>query len=401
MKLSVFPIVLVSFLLLFSCKKDHDNPATHKVNIDLSSVLPTSHEVIISEPGGNILLDTLLLSANNLSTTLTTNQNLLDYTLLIYDNITDRYFAQTYKGVDLTAWSSQDKSWYNIPYPSINPTAASVVYTHAPAVTEYYLLSNGYFPDVSPYPVSPDASGSIKASYANHNNNSLYFLDMGSGLYNFHKPVAAADTVDLSHVDTAVTVKFNMPATYQYNTCNLFGVMDTTDLETTISLYNFPIYSGQPDLVYPTKQVQKMELSAAFYSTNYHTSFYYYGYRNSFPAAIQIPAESSYTLNSTQANHFSVKFNSINPAYYYGNWTAGNIDWTVFCSSGTTSFNATELLPRSILLKNRDLSAASLNSFSFETAEGFNYQDLIALMHNPSLIRTKHVAQSGRYVKAF
>src|ERR1700709_564214 len=100
-------------LFLSACSKHHDTPpivdppqgVTININLATAPVAAGALEVIISESGGKVLLDSTGPFNNSLVATLRANTKYLDYTLIVYNSYDSRYEVNTYKAVDLSNWS--------------------------------------------------------------------------------------------------------------------------------------------------------------------------------------------------------------------------------------------------------------------------------------------------------
>lgn len=398
-------------LFLSSCGKHNDGspvarpPVLGTININLTTVPVAldSLEVIISESGGKVLLDTLGPINNSLVATLHTNQKLLDYTLIYYDSYSSVYVVTTDKGVDLSNWTELQQSSYSAFISSLPSRQASILYTNIPLnqgsiYMNDYVGSNGYSTISGP----PNSYGFTYTQYGT--NNYMYLLFSGTGLYNFHIPKGLTDTVDLSHMDTAVTLNFKMPVGYTVNSSYLIGIMDTTDFGRSVILYDNLVYPGQPDMEYPRKLVQKYEPYIYASNGNGQNYFAYYGYGDSIPATLPIPnASAAYTISASQNTNFSVKFGSVSPSYYTSSWNSTTIRWTLNSSPDSTTLNPVGLLTslNSKMLKGQNFSGLAAFGFGYESAQGFKYQDFFSYVHNPALIRTKRVPVSIKFGQTF
>ena len=405
---------LALFFCLSSCSKHHDAPpvtpppppvvGTVNINLATAPLAAGALEVIISESGGKVLLDTNGPFNNSLVATLHTNQKLLDYTRIDYNSFSSRYEVTTYKAVDLSNWSLLSQSDYSAPIPPLPSKQASLLYINAPLSNVISIWMNDYFGSNSINPISgpPNTYG---VTYTQHGtNNYMYLLFGGTGRYNFHIPQGLTDTVDLSHMDTAVALNFKVPVGYTVTSTSLIGIMDTTDFGRSLILYNNLLYTGAPDMIYPRKQVQKFEPYVYAANGNGKNSFLYYGYGDSIPATLPIPdASSAYTISTSLNTNFSVKFGSASPSYYYCAWQSAGISWTLNCPPDSTTLNPVGLLTslNSKMLKGQDLSGLAPALFGYESAQGFKYQDFISYVHNSDMIKTRRVPVSIKFTQTF
>ncbi|HTI93814.1 MAG TPA: hypothetical protein VL727_24645 [Puia sp.] len=397
-------------LFLSSCSKHHDptpivdppQVATININLAATPVAAGALEVIISENSGKVLLDTLGPINNSLVATLHTNQKLLDYTLIDYNSYSSQYEITTYKAVDLSNWTSLFPIDYSPPIPPLSSRQASILYVNAPLYNAVFIRQSDYAGGNGFGQISGPA-GTYGFTYDQHGtNNYLYLLFEGTGLYNFHIPKGLTDTVDLSHMDTAVRLNFNLPAGYKVTSTFLIGIMDTTDFGRSMLLYSSGSYAGAPDMEYPRKVVQKLE-SYVDGGNGKGNTFSYYGYGDSVPATLPVPDASAYTISSSKNTNFSVKFALASPSYYYCAWNGTAIRWTLNCAPDSTTLNPLGLLTslNSKMLKGQDLSSLAAGSFGFESAQGFKYQDFFSYVHNADMLKTRRVPVAISFSQAF
>lgn len=403
---------LILALFLSSCGKHNDGspvvdpPVLGTINVNLATnpVVAGSLEVIISESsGGKVLLDTTGPITTSLVASLRTDQKLLDYTVIGYDSGLSQYVISTYKAVDLSNWSSLIQKDYSAPISPLPSRQASILYTNIPlnqgsVYLNDYVGSNGFSTLSGP----PNSYGVTYTQYGS--NNYMYLLFSGTGLYNFHIPQGLSDTVDLTHMDTAVMLNFKMPVGYTVSSSNLIGIMDTTDFGRSLILYE-TFNPGQPDMEYPRKLVQKFE--PYIYASNGvgQNYFGYYSYGDSIPATLPVPdASAAYTVSSTKNTNFSVKFGSAaSPSYYTTTWNGTGIHWSLYCSPDSTTLNPVGLLTslNSKMLKGQNLSGIAVAGFGYESAQGFKYQDFFSYVHNTDMIKTRRVPVSIKFGQTF
>src|ERR1700722_11670765 len=100
---------------LIACHKDHNTPipptppVTGKLNInatypDFTGTF-TNFELIVSEPGGKLLLDTVVAVNTQLTTTLSTDAALVNATTIVYNPAYSQYDVYNYRGVNPSSWS--------------------------------------------------------------------------------------------------------------------------------------------------------------------------------------------------------------------------------------------------------------------------------------------------------
>lgn len=424
-------IGLCLILCLYACKKNNDahpssggsTTGSTTGTLSFSTPVDSAMELIVSETAGKVLLDTVFANKGTLSTALQTNDTLFDLTIITTVNgfgAQPDHFVFTYKAVNLARWQTIFTGGYGAPTGSIPAsTAANITYINAPYIsaplTDFWftiLFSNSKFYDEgvtgSSYGPGADYGPSIvEFQYTQYGNNPEYILFPGSGQYKFHTYVTSNDTVDLTQMDTAITVKFTRPAEYATITsCNLVGYWDTTNYFNATLL--FSQQQGQPityaiaDVEYPKEQCQAYELSASFANSN-NDGVSWYSYGNTVPATLSLPDESAYTLSSSTSSLFSLNFTSSQPTYYETQYSEGGVYWTYYAAPDSTTLHPISFLTalNSKLLQGQNLGALSLNSFNFVTAQGLNYLNYFDYLTDPALLKIRRLPTVVSFTKNF
>lgn len=414
----VLSVISLSYTI-YSCKKDDqriapvpppvtdstktDSTKTGSININLSTSAP-GEEIIITETGGKILLDTMSPYPNALVATLNTTQTLVDFSVVDYDTANVQYVIKTYKGVNPSKWLSVDAQSYKVQYPTGNFVEGNIVYKNLPAVPFNPVWIADWAVGTTGGGFSYPPGYLVISDFTEYNlTNYIYLLSPSAGLYNFHIPQGINDTVDLSQMDTAIMLDFKLPAPFTIQFCKLYGIMDTTDLSKSIWLYTnnmggVPI----PDLEYPSKLVQEMELNVTAL-TGTKGSADYYSYGNTISPNLPLLDQSAYTLSTTQFNNFTEQFTTVHPSYYYSQWTGGKINYQLYASPDSTNLNPQALLTslNSKILQGQALSGLSLSTFYFENATGLDYADFFSYEHNPVQLKSQRVSSSVMFTQSF
>ena len=398
MKFTLSWAVFCLSLLLSSCLREIPIPPGQSGSIHIHLTTSSAgEEIIFSESNGKILLDTMSPYPSPLVATLHTNQTLVDLTTIVYDTTESLYDVTTYKAVDPSNWAAVEPGSYSGPnFPQLSSTNATVVYTNTPAIPNGQFLIDDY---VSGYNLTngTPAAGYLNVTYASYNpGNYVYLLLPYSGLYNFHlPPQGKADTVDLSRMDTAVELTYTKPAGYSLGSSLVYGIMDTTDLARTLMLYNTYGGSGLPDVEYPQKRVQKMEMFISIFDNSSTHYDQYYSYGDTIHSAPYWPSETDYTISANQPSAFSVAFTGVHPADYVTHWITGNVFFVIDAPSDSTSLNPQNMLgalKAAKLLQGQNLSGLTLNGFFFDIPGGLDYAGYNSFLHNPALWETQHLA---------
>jgi hypothetical protein len=224
------------------------------------------------------------------------------------------------------------------------------------------------------------------------------------GLYSLHSQTNTIDTVDCSHLDTAISLTFNRPSPFtvfsQYSSFS--GIPDTTDLTKIISFASFKVPTSRPgvDLEYPGIPVEKYELNVnAQNGSGDYTD--YYCYTNTIPLTLPFPAESDYSISSTQNDNFSVNFPNAAPTYYTVTLTSPNIRMTIYAPADSNTIHPVTLLTnqKSKLLQGVSLSSLAVKGFEFENIAGFNYAAYIPYITNPAAVKVKRITSATSLIK--
>jgi hypothetical protein len=128
MKQSTLPAlsVVLASILFFSCTKDdHTGPVTPPpttgsmaINFSAAQGLQII-ELIISDTGGEILLDTMSDFSAPFTAVLKTNHTFLDVTTIDYDPQDSTHILTAYKGVNPSTWTSIRFIDYSAPIPPL------------------------------------------------------------------------------------------------------------------------------------------------------------------------------------------------------------------------------------------------------------------------------------------
>jgi hypothetical protein len=389
--------------VLFSCKKGSlsgGDQSTVPVSFLYHPHIPgiQSFELIVSNLDGSLILDTMELTDLHVRFSLRSRGQRVNVTVIHYDDASFQYTANSFLGVDPSKWNTvTDQVSYYSPVYAPPYTSATIHYLNAPTGDPYFI--NSSYPSG---PVINPGSGTIDVSYARHSGVYNYLLIPSLGLYNFYMPKTDADTVDLSGMDTAVSMNFTKPSGYKLIFSNLNGYMDTSNFLNYLWLYCNPlIYSGY-DLEYPQKMVQKYEFYGQWLSTNKDQNEYY-SFSNSIPASIPFVDDSYFQLGSVDPDSFSVQFPGGNPSYYRTQWTSSNVTWNLYASPGTTLLHPMSFLTglRSRLLHSADLSGLGHPAFSFELAQGLDYDGYLNYIFMPDQLNRKLLQSSERFSRFF
>jgi len=413
-------------VFLIACHKDSTTPTTPPVtdttigtmNINLtfaSSTMTGSFELIISEPGGKVLIDSLAQTQTAIRAALKTNATLVDVTYIFVLDTSQSsplYSVWVYKGVNPSKWVTVTAGGIGINYPAPQTAHDNLFCTNYPssAITDgnvynSFVFNNGINNSFTSGLYSPVAN-TLSLGYQSHSGAYNYFVLPHLGLYKLFVP-SGNDTLDLSMMDTVSSLTFNrqFPFSLIYQGCYFNGIPDTTDLSQSVSFMNIfnPIVPPNADLQFPKMPMQKYEISiSAKNSINDYPS--YYGYVNSPPMQLPFPDASSFSVVSQQNDNFTVTFT--NPALisYCMTYIAGTYAFVNFWSSpDSTTIHPISFLTnqKSKLLKGVSLTDLTPKSFVFTDVPGFAYVDYLSYICNPSLLQTHQITTYTSYTRNF
>jgi len=416
-KLLLSTIIFLFFIFLFSCsKKDqpHSIPLIPPIdsigamNINLSYPLGTGFsstmfELIISTKSDSVLLDTSINFTDTLLTKIRTNEKLVNVTTIYYNGNFLTYYVNTYKAVNPSEWNQLIQAGNGIYFPLPHQssfTQGSIHYINTPTNYSgypyfYASYSSGYH--------STLAADYVDEGYDKYPNAYTYLLFPSTGLYKLYSPTKDLDTVDLSHMDTAVSMNFTKSAQYNISSVNLYGTPDTTDFTKFLLLYSSPVinYHGA-DIEYPHQSIQQFVLHVNGQNNN-NCYVDYTAYADSVPLSLPFPDESYYAILNNQNNNFSVEFLNTMPSYYRTTWANSQISFNIYTSPDSTHLQPYNFLRslHSQILKNLDITNLSLSQFWFENATNMNYSTFFKYYFNRDENKKRPLHSTTTFEKTF
>jgi hypothetical protein len=426
MKKSIVPCLWRCLLAmgLATCTRDHNTPipptppVTGKLNIntsypDLTQTF-TNFELIINEPGGKLLLDTVVPVNTQLTATLSTDATLVNATTIVYNPAYSQYDVYNYRGVNPSTWNIiSPPQYYDLMRPTTyqSTSPATVVYTHPPAINDPTSLNNMLMSDFTqvdnlgvpyaPSQVTYQPGVALTINYYNSGNNTLYLLLPQLGLYNYHQYQSTLDSVDLTHMDTAVEVTYTKPASTYPVITFLRGFLDTTNPASSVLLFSGP-YTIPFDVEYPAKGVQTYELFY-FAGNNSQELISFYCYGPSVPATLPFPTSPSYNIAANQSDSFNVQFPGLRPSLYAGNWLAGTTNLTVYASPDSGVVHPLRFLNalNSKLLSGQSFGTPVAQSLTWQQLPGLDLAGELNYFFNPSLYPNVRLNGSLALTKTF
>ncbi|HEV2478470.1 MAG TPA: hypothetical protein VGS79_02350 [Puia sp.] len=405
--------------LVAACHKDHvagtgtttDSTTTGILNVHLLNSFnywqDTGNiyvELIISEPGGKVLLDTVTLKGTPITASLHTNATRVDLTSVCYESFLKFYQAVTCKDVNPSNWTNDNLLSYQAPVgirPAILPVD-TIWYTNVPG-ENMALFSESPFGNVLTDLTRPTTIG---FGYFYVPGNYAYMSIQSLLLYKFYQPQKATDTVDCTKMDTLSTASYPASSYYSFYSTWLDGYTDSSDLNSQLLLWISYLNAGTPvvsPLAYPTRNIQKYAMVAGFqHSPNEYANIYTAG--SSVNTNFSYPDPNSYTITSSRNTNFNVTWNATKPSYYTCSWgDSAVLNYTIYASPDTTSLDPVALLTaqRSRMLQGQDLTKLKFGAFGFETVQGLDYPGYIDLCTDSNAVRQNHIASGIEYWRSF
>ena len=417
MKKAIIPVLTLCMACLTACHRDHVNPPTPPadstiegaIKLNLISSEPympdsvrTNVELIISEPGGKVLLDTITPANTHITASLSTNATTVNLTNIYYDAAEKVYVAKTYLGVNPSGWAGDYSLSYYNPYgprPAVM-TPDTITFANIPSQNDL-VFSQNVFTGVNENIAIPNTA---IEEYSMVPGNYAYLLCSTTGQYKMVIPDQSNETVDCSTMDQAATGSFNSSSYFTHYFTAIYGYTDSTNQNSQIWLYlnDSSLVNTLPQLEYPTKNIQKYAVTAAF-SHGIWELAQWYACSDMVNTNITYPDPGSYTLTATQNTHFSVNWNSAKPTYYTTYWGDSMVSWTVYSSPDSTTLNPIGLLTaqKSKLLQGQDLTKLTFGEFQFETVNGYNYAGYLGLINDSTQLWKTLVSGGVSYYKYF
>jgi hypothetical protein len=386
-------------------------PIVSTMNINMAYTDGGSqYELIISEPTGKILLDTLATPPTAIIAALRTNDTLVDVTAIVNNANGVTYTAYIYQSVNASTIPRLTQTGYNSlggPLKAGTTTSSQILYENVPpgilnSSANQTLFTNFYNNPPGQIVVSP-TDNTVVIHYNNYPGNYAYLLIPSAGLYNLHAQSNAIDTVDCTHMDTAISLTFDRPEPFTINTqySSFIGIFDTTDLTKVIGLSDYllaPPSRLGVDFEYPNIPVQKYELS--FSATNASNDVLeFYTCASTIPTTLPLPKEADFNISSTQNDNFVVTFPGNKPTYYFVQLTSPNLTATLYSRPDSSTMHPVSFLTnlKSKLLKNVNLSLLDPTEVEVDNYNGMNYSTYLPFAADPNV--PKHISLKAKLIK--
>lgn len=414
------PFFAALCLALASCSKHDSKPNSNTTsNVGTLNIncyawfLGPQTELIVSEPGGEILLDTIATNSSTpIVTALKTNDTLVDVTQISPSAGNPTVNVYTIKSVNLARIKTLNiKENYSNEYKRpINYTKSQIIYYNIPS--QVNLNNFDFFFANYPLNGALDMQGNrtdnnLEVTFDNYQGDFAFILFPQEGLYNLHLQQNNIDSVDCSHLDTTTKLTFNRPVPFTTTSISqLYGILDTTDLTRTIAFTDYVQPYSKPGVDYeyaPLATIQKYEMEYSATLPN-NDQLYVYSYTNTLPQTLPRPKGNDYLVTSAQVDNFNVTFPKTTPTCYQLYLQADStIRYTMFISPDSAAVHPLSFLAnlKSKLLPGAHLSNLKLNRFSMWDYDGLNYLNYCSYITNSSPTSTNHATSVAIMSRVF
>jgi hypothetical protein len=394
-------VAALSLCIMISCKKANDHhptggsaDSTIKVNLSYlvaDTSLGSRFELIISEPGGSVLLDTLATFNTSIVATLKTTKTIFDVTQVAHETRFDYYDV-------VVSMDVQPQKWTVLPGSFLSPlpdayTPSEITYTNVPSPIDQNTIHFSSLPiNTRTWNITSNANSVLNINYPGRTSGTNYaFISFPTlGRYNLHTIKGTNDTVSLAQMDTTVKVHYNFPTPWTFGVTYLTGYLDTTDLSKTLDLYNYWQSLPLADLQYPPKYAIPIQLYAldidASTADNQYISYRSSGDAPAGTLNLPFPANPVYTLNSTQNNNLTVSFTQ-KPTSYGASYSTAKVGISFTLPPDSTHFQPLSFMNaiNSKMLQGQSLSNMTIQNFNYETVGGgLDYSGFFLWQTNPA-----------------
>jgi hypothetical protein len=426
-------LLFLPLFFFFACHKD-SNPSTPVIPppVDTTKTPPAlgtmninftyarsygangSFELVIEEPGGKLLLDTIIPFNVAIKAALKTNASLVD--VIYIDTTFNTHFVSLTKSVNPGTWVTATENPYVTPrqYALKNSSTGYLHATHFPdatsndptAMDKYSFITGPVLASYSWQRTSPNDYIDITYNYSPAAYN--YFIFPLTGLYKLYLPSRLKDTVDFSHLDTAVAITYPRPFPFKpdYDVTTFVGIPDSTNRDRDLNLIgsSFTFYPPAADLLVPRLPVQLYELS--YVARNGSDDFTFYSYGKTVPTAAPLINPADLTITSNKIDNAAAKLNGPIPASTISmGWQNSDQSLSLVCEFSPDSASVNPLSAVSGLkakfLQGKSFTGMNFASIYIERAPGFSYAGWFNYTFDPTKVSSHQLSSVSTYSKSF
>lgn len=379
---------------LLSCDSDKETapaPVPAK-NFDFSFRYDTSleeardYELILSDKGGKVLLDTLLAFNANHSLSVKSEDIKYNLTTVLIDPIDNSYWIQTYYQVNPDKW----RVAYNTS--SATPVVkekADITYNNFPAGSDYYFqtrsLNNSH--QGSRFGNTLAVTGYTRLVPTDL----AYLLVPTHGKYLLTEITSNQTTADFSQAENTEKRKYNRPANITYYSTRLTGYTKAGDRTSSIDLYWLPFHSSEEyDLQFPLTVIEEFDLNVSYTDAGgYRHSYRHFG--KEVPEEMELSPVSNFTVSKSGFEDFAVTFTNDKPTIFTSYWGTEDASiearWTIHSSPDEANYKPKAFLEglKSKKLAGKDLSVFKLLTGSSRKVNDYSYSEYYDLWASSKL----------------
>jgi hypothetical protein len=378
-------IFLLGLLTFAACKKEvtpqPEPPVTQQAperDISLAYVysMNSQVEVIVTDTAANFLLDTLLSSNDMHFLKVYSEQTKFNITTVDRMDSNNRTYVQTFYQVLPDHWN------INQPYTAgfydpdhTGEVNGTIYYDNTPAIAQGQQFQIGDASAGGYNGYNKMYSEAYKSKLPYHS--CLLFPEQK--LYCLYDATSTVDTVDISHLDSALTYTYEKtsPLNIIYRDVTIYEKKDDASSRVRFWHSTYPEPTPYYDIMYPSKGAQQYLVNFVAVDANDQPSF-----TTQFSDTIQTQVDfldsSYYHITIHDSLHFDISFPKVLPSFYNVNLKGDNFAWDIHLPSTKNTFDGTGKmidLSKSIRLKGMDYSKLHFGGLLLGNGDNMNYID--------------------------
>ncbi|SFH08215.1 hypothetical protein [Pontibacter chinhatensis] len=392
---------------LLSCNSDKEtDPApvpaktfNFSFRYDTSLEEAKDYELILSDKGGKVLLDTLLAFNVNHNLSLKSEDTKYNLTTLLIDPIDNSYWIQTYLQVNPDKWRVAYLPSSETP---VVKEKADITYTNFPSARDFYFQSrslNSYRGSITGNTLTINEFTRLVPT------DLAYLLVPSHGKYLFTEITSNQTTADFSKAGNTEKRKFNKPANISSFATFLTGYTKAGDRTSSINLYWSPfIPSEEYDLQFPLTVIEEFYLNVSYKDAGgYSHSYSYIG--REVPTELDLSPVSNFTITKSGFEDFGVTFTNDKPTIFNSLWGTEDASiearWGIFSSPDEANYKPKAFLEglKSKKLAGKDLSVFKLLTGTSRKVNNYSYSEYYDLWANSKLFKENETRQEKSIYK--
>lgn len=379
-------LILLCLLTFAACKKDDslqpESPVTQQAperDFSLAYVNSPSQqvEIIVTDTAANFLLDTLLSVNDMHSLKVYSEQTKFNITTIEHIDLINRINVQTFYQVSPDHWNINQPN--NVGFYDLDPHTGqvdgSIYYYNTPASVQgqNFQFGNAFGGGYDGY----------NKTYSQNYRSKLPFhsclLFPGQKLYRLYDAARAADSVDLSQMDTALTYTYQKSSSFSIISADVTIYEKKDDPTSRVSFWRsaFPGPSADYDIIYPSNGAQQYLVNLIALDASGRLS-YTTQFSDKIQPQVNFLDTTYYKISLRDSLHFDISFPKTPPSYYTISLQADNLVWKINLPPTKKTFDGADKiidLSKSIRLQGKDFSKLKFNGFVLGNGDNMNYTD--------------------------